>query len=108
MDNQQCLHILLAVCHDGGYVPLLKSFAADKTVRDRITLVFGAKIAQSFRTLDWPWTIEFPSVFSSTVGVYPLKIPNLPSETKEMWDAVWSRAYKERNNRESPKARNSG
>lgn len=109
MHNQQCLHIVLAVCHDGGYVPLLKPFAADKKSRDRITLVFGAKIAQSFQILDWPWTAEFPSVFSSIVGDLQFTMSNLPSEmTSEVKELVWRWVYKQRNERESPKARNSG
>lgn len=109
MDNKQCVQILLAVCHDGGYVPLLKPFAADKKSRDRITLVFGAKIAQSFRNLDWPWTIEFPSVFSSIVGDFQFTKLTIPKEKAiEMiskWDTVWRQEHKERNKRESPKGR---
>ncbi|KAL9626243.1 MAG: hypothetical protein Q9204_007461, partial [Flavoplaca sp. TL-2023a] len=67
LENKFCEHILLCLCHDGGYVPFLRPLLADEANRSRMTLVKGATVATGFRNLGLP-LIEMPSVFSSLSG----------------------------------------
>lgn len=67
LENNFCKHIMLCLCHDGGYVPFLRRFLADDANGSRMTLVKGAIVATGFRTLGLP-LIEMPSVFSSLSG----------------------------------------
>lgn len=41
VDIPQCKHIIFGACHDSGYAPFLGKFAADASIRDRITLLHG-------------------------------------------------------------------
>lgn len=73
IDTPQCKHILLACCHDGGYVPFLGQLVGDQSVFERITLIEGDFVAPAFQQLNFK-TTRFPSVFMtlhSTDGPAP-------------------------------------
>lgn len=68
LQNVQWEHIFLAVCHDQGYIPFLEQLAEDERVRDGVTLIYGARVARRYRTLDLDLRIELPTVFSPNEG----------------------------------------
>lgn len=65
MENWQCKHIILGVCHDGGYKSFLGKFASDVSTCDRITLLEGGSINPRIRGLGFPRApIRLDSVFA--------------------------------------------
>ncbi|KAL8749024.1 MAG: hypothetical protein Q9184_006968 [Pyrenodesmia sp. 2 TL-2023] len=64
----QCRHVILGVCHDSSYVPFLERFAADESIRDRVTLLEGHQTGIGIRQLGFKRVVKFNSVFASTPG----------------------------------------
>ena len=63
--NPQCEHILLACCHDAGYVPVLRQYAAQPAYSDRITLLSSGAIQSGISDLGFRTTRVFESLFDS-------------------------------------------
>jgi len=62
--NKQCEHILLACCHDMGYIPVLRQYAAHPSSAERITLAAGESIYPGMANLGLRTTTQFASLFS--------------------------------------------
>ena len=62
--NQQCKHIIFGACHDSGYAPYLGRFAAEVSIRDRITLLRGAAIHPRIAALGFQKTLKLEHVFT--------------------------------------------
>ncbi|KAL8656804.1 MAG: hypothetical protein Q9226_002558 [Calogaya cf. arnoldii] len=101
LQDIRCEHIFLAVCHDGGYIPLLEQLAEDETVRSRITLILGAKVAAKYRTLDLDSRIELPGVFSPNEGILGWKAVKRIADLEEI---MWQRKFYLRHGRQDPTA----
>jgi len=65
VNNPQCEHILLACCHDAGYVPVLRQYAAQPASSDRITLLSSGAIRSDMSDLGFRTTRVFESLFDS-------------------------------------------
>ncbi|KAL8767203.1 MAG: hypothetical protein Q9209_006208 [Squamulea sp. 1 TL-2023] len=107
LNNKQCMHVLLGICHDGGYAPYLEGLTTDETTCDRITLVIGAQFSRPFRELNFAVT-RFPSVFSLFRGTLRWAMGKRTVDWEginEHSEAVWQRFYLERTGREDPTAR---
>lgn len=77
--NLQCKHIVLGVCHDGGYKPYLESFASDPLKRDRITLLEGAAIYRSIAAIGFPRTLRLDTVFAPHIAPAPPVLSSTPA-----------------------------
>ncbi|KAE9364678.1 hypothetical protein N431DRAFT_421835 [Stipitochalara longipes BDJ] len=62
--NPQCEHILLACCHDAGYVPELREYAAQSSSSERITLLLAGHIRSDMSALGFRATRLFEPLFS--------------------------------------------
>ena len=62
--NCHCRYILLACCHDNGYVAELKKYAHDPIVSPKTCLVQASQPAHGFQTLSFP-VAALESVFES-------------------------------------------
>lgn len=62
LDTPQCKHVMLACCHDGGYVPFLGHLIGNPSVYARMTLIEGGIVAPAFQQLEFR-RASFPSVF---------------------------------------------
>ncbi|KAF6217841.1 hypothetical protein HO133_006253 [Letharia lupina] len=71
--NWQCKHIIFGACHDSGYAPYLGRFAAEVSVRDRITLLQGVAVHPRIAALGFRRILKLDQVFNpymlSTVPV---------------------------------------
>ena len=66
--NQQCKLVILGVCHDNGYLPVLNELASDVASRDRITLLQQGALNPKMRQLGFTRpTLQLDSVFSPLV-----------------------------------------
>jgi hypothetical protein len=63
--NPHCEHILLACCHDAGYVPVLRQYAAQPACCNRITLLSSGATQPGMRDLGFRTTRIFESLFDS-------------------------------------------
>lgn len=61
--NPQCEHVLLACCHDAGYVPVLRQYAAQATLFERITLLSAGVVQPDIGDLGFRTTRIFDSLF---------------------------------------------
>jgi hypothetical protein len=61
--NPQCEHILLACCHDAGYVPVLRQYAAQATLFERMTLLSAGAVQPDIGDLGFRTTRIFDSLF---------------------------------------------
>ncbi|KAI4258712.1 MAG: hypothetical protein L6R42_004952, partial [Xanthoria sp. 1 TBL-2021] len=109
LNNEQCQHVFLGICHDGGYIPFLQGLAKDDTKYNRVTLIYGPKVARKYRDLDWPRTTELPTVFSSYWGAMQwqevqVDFCNLEKQDLLQEDIMWQRMFYQRNGREDPTA----
>jgi hypothetical protein len=69
--NPQCDHILLACCHDAGYVPVLRQYAAQSSCSERITLLSAGFVRSDINSLGFQCTATFESLFSSSGSTQP-------------------------------------
>ena len=77
ISNVHCEHVLLACCHDAGYIPVLRQYAAQDSARKRITLLSGGRLRSDMSDLGFPTTSIFQPLFSSS-GSLPLTSPKSP------------------------------
>ncbi len=64
--NPQCEHVLLACCHDAGYVPALRQYTAHL---ERITLVTVGPVGPAMHTLGFRATRLFEPLFSPSISL---------------------------------------
>lgn len=76
MHNVQCKHIVLAVCHDNGYLNNIEPYKRDETVNSRLTLLQTTPAERGYEALGFP-IISIDSVFRSTP--LPLIKPPAPA-----------------------------
>ncbi|KAL8984573.1 MAG: hypothetical protein Q9205_001490 [Flavoplaca limonia] len=62
-NQAQCMHILLGIAHDAGYVPFLQRFAADRSQWDTMTLLEGYQVNMAMEELRFCRRLKLPSVF---------------------------------------------
>jgi hypothetical protein len=62
--NPQCEHILIACCHDAGYIPALRTKAAESSYCERITLIMAGVVRPSMSALGFKATRLFEPLFS--------------------------------------------
>jgi hypothetical protein len=62
--NPQCEHILLACCHDAGYVPVLRQYAAQSSFSESITLLSVGHVRSDMSILGFRATRLFEPLFS--------------------------------------------
>ncbi|KAH8757115.1 hypothetical protein BGZ57DRAFT_932890 [Hyaloscypha finlandica] len=67
--NPQCEHILLACCHDAGYVPVLRQYAAQATLFERMTLLSAGVVRPDIGDLGFRTTRIFDSLFGGSPRV---------------------------------------
>ena len=72
ISNKQCEHILLACCHDTGYIPVLRQYAAHPPSAERITLLTAGFLHPNMATLGFCNTENFNSMFWSSARVSPV------------------------------------
>ncbi|KUJ17501.1 uncharacterized protein LY89DRAFT_781698 [Mollisia scopiformis] len=58
-----CEHVLLACCHDAGYVPVLRQYAAQKDFSSRITLIASGPFRGDMVSLGLRTTKSFEPLF---------------------------------------------
>ncbi|KAF8848884.1 hypothetical protein BDZ45DRAFT_680905 [Acephala macrosclerotiorum] len=58
-----CEHVLLACCHDAGYVPVLRQYAAQKTFSKRITLIASGQVRADMGALCLQTINTFETLF---------------------------------------------
>ena len=63
MYQAQCMHFLLGIAHDAGYVPFLQRFAADRSQWDTVTLLEGYQVNPAMEKLRFCRRLKLPSVF---------------------------------------------
>lgn len=64
--NLQCEHILLACCHDAGYVPVLRQYAAQSSYSECITLLSAGLVLSDISALGFRTTTVFEPLFCSS------------------------------------------
>jgi hypothetical protein len=69
--NLQCEHIMLACCHDSGYVPVLRQYAAQSSYSERITLLSAGLVRSDIRALGFRSTTAFEPLFCSPRALQP-------------------------------------
>lgn len=69
ISNPQCEHILLACCHDAGYVPVLRQYAAQPSLSERVALLSVGPVRSDMSALGFRTTRLFESLFSSNSSV---------------------------------------
>jgi len=75
--NPQCEHILLACCHDAGYTPELREYAAQSSYCSRVTLLLAGRVRSDMSTLGFRATRLFEPLFSSNSSPsIPQALPN--------------------------------
>ncbi|KAL8902446.1 MAG: hypothetical protein Q9207_004703 [Kuettlingeria erythrocarpa] len=84
----QCRHVILGVCHDSGYVPFLERYAADESIRDRVTLLEGYQVGMGIRELGFKRIVSFTSVFASRPGSNSQIIRDQPKTTSNTIQAI--------------------
>ncbi|KAL8756214.1 MAG: hypothetical protein Q9199_003096 [Rusavskia elegans] len=109
LNNEQCQHVFLSICHDGGYIPFLEGLAKDDPKYNRVTLIYGPKVARKYRDLEWPRTTELPAVFSSYWGAMQwqevqVDFCNLEKQDILQEEIMWQSMFYQRNGREDPTA----
>jgi hypothetical protein len=62
--SKQCVHVLLACCHDTGYIPVLRHYAAQPLALERVTLLSGGNLRLDMSNLGFKTTNLFESLFS--------------------------------------------
>lgn len=67
MDNNQCVHLILGCCHDGGYAPFLGQLVAKKSNQERVTLLEVQRMPVAIQELRQQGT-QFSKVFHSGFG----------------------------------------
>jgi len=67
VSNPQCRHILLGCCNDAGYVPVLRQYAAQSSISERITLLSAGPIQPAMGTLGFRATSIFEPLFGSSI-----------------------------------------
>lgn len=80
--NIQCAHVLLACCHDLGYIPELRKYSSPTTV-DRITLLSAGELRTEMQNLGFRTTEIFESLFFTdepTPLSYTAIVPYAPYE----------------------------
>ena len=63
--NPQCEHILIACCHDAGYIPELRQYAAQSSNSERLTLLLAGHVRPGMSALGFKQTRLFAPLFSS-------------------------------------------
>lgn len=63
-----CQHVLIACCHDAGYVPVLRQYAAQEVFSTRVTLMASGKVRADIQDLGLRSTKRFESLFNSSDG----------------------------------------
>lgn len=61
-----CEHVLLACCHDAGYIPVLRQYAAQEKFSSRITLIASGQVRADMSALGFRSTSVFEALFSQT------------------------------------------
>jgi hypothetical protein len=56
--------VLLACCHDTGYIPVLRHYAAQPLALERVTLLSGGNLRLDMSNLGFKTTNLFESLFS--------------------------------------------
>jgi len=74
--NPQCEHVLLACCHDAGYVPVLRQYAAQASQVERITLVSSGAVRSDLLALGFRTTSIFEPLFTSSPTIIPFQPAN--------------------------------
>ena len=64
MGSSQCKHIIFGACHDTGYAPFLGKFAADASIRDRVTLLQGLEVHPRITALGFKGLLKLDTVFA--------------------------------------------
>ncbi|KAL9007352.1 MAG: hypothetical protein Q9180_009685, partial [Flavoplaca navasiana] len=89
INQAQCMHLLLGISHDAGYVPFLHDFAADRSQWDTMTLLEGYQVHPAMEKLGFRRKLKLPSVFvqapSSTMNQTPsapMNQTSLPQKTE--------------------------
>ena len=59
--------MILGCSHDSGYAPFLEKYAADDTIRERITLLKGERIDSRIAALGFKKVLKLDSVFASPI-----------------------------------------
>lgn len=77
--NPQCEHVLLACCHDAGYIPVLRQYAAQASQIERITLVSSGAIRSNLRSLGFRTTSIFEPLFEPLFMSSPAILPAQPA-----------------------------
>ncbi|KAF4633633.1 hypothetical protein G7Y89_g4476 [Cudoniella acicularis] len=75
MSNPQCEHILLACCHDDGYVPVLRQYSAQPSFSERLSLLSVGAVRPNMAALGFRTTLILESVFHSNVSPWPPESP---------------------------------
>ena len=81
VNNLQCVHIIAAVTHDGGYAPFLSNFASNRSTCDRITLLEGGTMNPSIRDLQFSRdALQMDTVFEPRPHIIalPTQAPLMP------------------------------
>ena len=66
IENPQCTHIMLICCHNGGYVPVLRPYASQALLAQKLTLVSTGGIHPAMVSLGLRTTDVFEPLFSAT------------------------------------------
>ncbi|CAG8952766.1 hypothetical protein HYFRA_00009010 [Hymenoscyphus fraxineus] len=84
IDNVQCAHVLMACCHDTGYIPELRKYSVPATI-DRITLLQVGQLRSQMENLGFRTTRLFEPLFSSSFTSKPAahKYSSDPASTKK-------------------------
>ena len=65
--NPQCRHILLGYYNDAGYVPVLRQYAAQSSVSERITLLSAGPVRPDMESLGFRVTSIFEPLFTPRI-----------------------------------------
>lgn len=57
--------MILGCSHDSGYAPFLEKYAADDSIRERVTLLKGQRIDSRIAALGFKNVLKLDSVFAS-------------------------------------------
>jgi hypothetical protein len=90
ISNPQCEHILLACCHDAGYLPVLRQYAAQSSSSERITLLSVGLLRSDIEALGFRKTAAFEPLFCSTSSPQALQPTTNGKGRQQVSDSVTS------------------
>ena len=77
INNPQCYAIMLAACHDNGYVRLLEPYIGNSLLQPKIALITNGSVGSEFHDIMLPRgpleTMEWPSIFNQSYSGYSLR-----------------------------------